>query len=312
MEQCQDLIISLLKEDNRRTISELSNLSQLSVGSVCRLLKDLELRRINAKFIPKILKPSEAQFCVKLCQMNLDMLHQDANLLQKVICTDESWVHVYSPELKSRSSQWLPRGSRRPQKALCSRSAKKTLLTVFYDWKGIIYFEFCDHTVSADDYMATLGRFRERVRLYRPELWESGNWFLQQDNAPAHTTTPTIAYFGEHDMELLNHPPYSPDLAPCNYFLFPALKAKLRGRRFENVDNLQNAVKQELRKMSREKIRDSVLGMVDCWRKCISVRGQYFEGQGIPAMPEDPLHTDTEPETDPQESNSSQEPDDDD
>ena len=91
----------LLKEDNRRTISELSNLSQLSVGSVCRLLKDLELRRINAKFIPKILKPSEAQFCVKLCQMNLDMLHQDANLLQKVICTDESWVHVYSPELKS-------------------------------------------------------------------------------------------------------------------------------------------------------------------------------------------------------------------
>ncbi len=111
-EQCQNLLMSLLKEDNRRTVSELSNLSQLSVGSVYRLLQDLELRQINAKFIPKVLKPSEAQFRVTLCQMNLEMLQHDPNLLQKVICTDESWVHVYSPELKSRSSQWLPKGSR--------------------------------------------------------------------------------------------------------------------------------------------------------------------------------------------------------
>ena len=286
--------MSLLKEDNRRTVAELSHMSQLSVGTVYRLLQDLELRRINAKFILKILKPQEAQFCVKLCQMNLTMLQQDPNLLQKVICTDESWVHVYSPELKSRSSQWLPKGSWRPQKALRSRSAKKTLLTIFYDWKGIIYFEFTDHTVSADDYIATLGRFREHVRLYRPELWETGNWFLQQDNAPAHTATPTLAYFGENDLDLLNHPPYSPDLAPCDYFIFPCLKSTLRGRRFENIDALQNAVKQELRKMSREKIRASVLGMEDRWRKCISVHGHYFEGQGIPVHPEEPLHTDSD------------------
>ena len=311
-EQCQNLIMALLKEDIRRTIDELSNLSQLSVGSVYWLLQELELCRINAKFIPKILKPSEAQFRVTLCQMNLDMLRHHPNLLEKVICTDESWVHVYSPELKSRSSQWLPKGSRRPQKALRSRSAKKTLLTVFYDWHGIIYFEFTDHTVSAEDYIATLSRFRERVRLYRPELWESGDWYLQQDNAPAHTAILTIAYFGEHDMDLLNHPPYSPDLAPCDYFMFPALKATLRGRRFENVDALQNAVKQELCKMSRDKIRSSIMAMETRWKKCISVQGQYFEGQGIPVQPEEPLVTDTESDTEPEAGESSEEPDDDD
>ncbi len=259
--------MALLKEDNQRTIGELSNLSQLSVGSVYRLLQDLELRHINAKFIPKILKPSESQFRVTLYQMNLDLLQHQPDLLKKVICTDESWVHVYSPELKSRSSQWLPKGSRHPQKALRSRSAKKTLLTVFYDWRGIIYFEFTDHTVSAEDYISTLSRFRERVRLYRPELWESGDWYLQQDNAPAHTAILTIAYFGEHDMDLLNHPPYSLDLAPCNYFMFLTLKASLRGRRFENVDDLQNAVKQELRKMSRDKICASIMAMETRWRK---------------------------------------------
>ncbi len=168
--------------------------------------------------------------------------------------------------------------------------------------------------MSADDYIATLGRFRERVRLYRPELWETGNWFLQQDNAPAHTATPTLAYFGENDLDLLNHPPYSPDLAPCDYFMFPCLKSTLRGRRFENVDALQNAVKQELRKMSREKIRASVLGMEDRWRKCISVQGQYFEGQGIPVHPEEPLHTDSDSDSVPdpvqQGSISSEEPED--
>ncbi len=238
-EECQNLIMSLLKEDNRKSISELSNMSQLSVGSVYRILKDLEVRRINAKFIPKILTTAEARFRVTLCQMNLDMLAEDPNLLQKVICTDESWVHVYSPELKSCSSQWLPKGSQRPQKALRSRSAKKTLLTVLYDSRGIIYFEFGDHTVSSEDYIAMLGHFRERVHLYRPELWESGDWYLQQDYAPAHTSVPTLAYFGENDLDLLNHPPYSPDLAPCDYFLFPTLKATLRGRRFQNVDDLR-------------------------------------------------------------------------
>ncbi len=302
--------MSLLKEDNRRTVSELSNLSQLSIGSVFRLLKDLEVCCINAKFIPKLLSPAEAQFRVTLCQMNLEMLNHDPNLLQKVICTDESWVHVYSPELKSRSSQWLPKGSRRPQKALHSRSAKKTLLTIFYDWKGILYFEFTNHTVSAEDYITTLGHFRERVRLYRPEMWDTGDWYLQQDNAPAHMAILTIAYFGEHDLDLLNHPPYSLDLAPCDYFMFPALKAKLRSQRFQNVDDLQNAVKQELRKMPKEKIRASILGMEARWRKCINVSGQYFEGQGIPATPEDPLHTDSEPDEDIQASGSSEEGDD--
>ncbi len=178
---------------------------------------------------------------------------------------------------------------------------------MFYDWKGIIYFEFNNKTISAEDYIATLGRFRERVWLYRPEMWDTGDWYLQQDNAPAHTAILTIAYFGEHDIDLLNHPPYSPDLAPCDYFMFPTLKATLRGRRFQNIDDLQNAVKQELRKMSRDKIRASILGMETRWRKCISVEGQYFEGQGIPVPTEDPLHTDSEPDSEPEGSGQSTE-----
>ena len=43
-------------------------------------------------------------------------------------------------------------------------------------------------------------------------------------------------------IEVLGHPPYSPDLAPCDFFLFPTLKKILRGRQSDDVADLQRAV----------------------------------------------------------------------
>ncbi len=62
-------------------------------------------------------------------------------------------------------------------------------------------------------------------------------------------------------------------------------------------------MKQELRKMSQDRIRASILGMETRWRKCISVSGQYFEGQGVVVTPEDPLHTDSDSQDDDQARN---------
>ncbi|CAB3233412.1 unnamed protein product [Arctia plantaginis] len=66
-------------------------------------------------------------------------------------------------------------------------------------------------------------------------------WFLHQDNAPAHPAGKTIDYLREVGVKLLGHPPYSPDLAPCDFALFPYAKKALKGRKFSNDEELIGA-----------------------------------------------------------------------
>ena len=65
---------------------------------------------------------------------------------------------------------------------------------------------------------------------------------LHQDNAPCHKAQFTMDVFQRLNINLVDHPAYSPDLAPCDFALFPRLKAQLRGNRFNNEEALRRAV----------------------------------------------------------------------
>jgi hypothetical protein len=106
------------------------------------------------------------------------------------------------------------------------------MLTVFFDVKGTVRREFVPTkmTVNSDFYCDVLRRLRENMPRKKPELWRNHNWVLHHDNAPAHTSLKTTEFFTNNNMIIVPHPPYSPDLAPCDFALFPKLKMKLKGR----------------------------------------------------------------------------------
>ena len=93
-------------------------------------------------------------------------------------------------------------------------------------------------TVNAGFYCNVLRRQREGILRKRSELWCTGNWLLHDDNAPSHRALVTHEFLA-HSIITLPHPPYSPDLAPCNFFLFPKMKLQLKGRRFDRVEEIQ-------------------------------------------------------------------------
>jgi transposase len=74
-----------------------------------------------------------------------------------------------------------------------------------------------------------------------------------------------------------NHPPYSPDLSPCDYFLFPKLKLPLKGRLFEDVQDIQGAVTSSLRAIPQEDVQRLFQSLLDRSTRCIDVEGMYFE-----------------------------------
>jgi len=65
------------------------------------------------------------------------------------------------------------------------------------------------------------------------EKWQDGDWILHHDNAPAHTSRPVRQFLPKHGTAQLQQPPYPPDLAPCDFFLFLRLKKVLKGHQFE-------------------------------------------------------------------------------
>ena len=78
-------------------------------------------------------------------------------------------------------------------------------------------------------------------------------------------------------MRVLNHPPYSSDLSPCDYFLFPKLKLPLKGRLFEDVQDIQGAVTSGLRAIPQEDMQRSFQSLLERVTCCIDAEGMYFE-----------------------------------
>jgi len=128
-----------------------------------------------------------------------------------------------------------------------SKSKIKSMLICFFDSQGIVHTEFVPQgqTVNQFYYHEILERLRKRVVYVRPS--NVNNWMLHHDNAPCHMAISVIEFLAKKDIPVVPQPPYSLDLSPCNFFLFPKLKFYLKGRHFWKVENIEIAVTDQLK-----------------------------------------------------------------
>ena len=114
----------------------------------------------------------------------------------------------------------------------------------FFDSTGMIYMHWVPtrQTVNKEYYVEVLREFRKRFCQKRPALFKSGPWHFHQDNVPAHNSILVTDYLSEMGIKTVPHPLYNPDLAPCDFCLFPKLKKKLRACRYETIEERKEAV----------------------------------------------------------------------
>ena len=96
------------------------------------------------------------------------------------------------------------------------------MVTVLFDIRGIVHVDWVPEgqIVNQVYYKEILTNLRERVRKSRPKMWKNGSWVLHQDNAPALNALSVKTCLTKHKITVLEHPPYSPDLALCDFFYF--------------------------------------------------------------------------------------------
>ena len=91
-------------------------------------------------------------------------------------------------------------------------------------------------------------KFWKRFRQKRPALFKLGQRYFQQDNAPVHNSILVTDYLTKMSMKTVLHPPYSSDLAPCDFWLFP----KLTGCRYETNEEMKEAVTKVIDTLTQE------------------------------------------------------------
>ena len=152
-----------------------------------------------------------------------------------------------------------------------------------FDVRGMVHYEFLPqgHTVNQHVYKEILQRLLHSVREKRRDLWESNTSLLHHNNAPAHTALSIQTFLADKNITVLEQRSYFPDLAPCDFFLFPKVKNIIKGTHFSSTDAIKNAVMKELWGIPQESFQQCINTWKRRIEKCIKLKGDYFEGDNV-------------------------------
>lgn len=151
------------------------------------------------------------------------------------------------------------------------------MLIVFFDIMGLVHHACVPHgvIVNAPFYVEVLKRLKRRVHRVRRDI--ADDWKLPHDNVPAHTAFLVTRLLSDSNGSTISQPPYSPDVAPPDFFLFSRLKLLMKGRHFETVDNVKKACTKAIKNILRKVQRDAFDAWKSRWKRCINERGAFFE-----------------------------------
>ena len=117
-------------------------------------------------------------------------------------------------------------------------------------------------------------RVQKRFRQKMPALFKSVQLHFHQDSSPVHNSILFTDYLTKMNIKTVPQPPYCPDLAPCDFWLF----SKLRGCRYETIKEMKNAMTKVFDTLTQEDFHGAFQKLLEWYNKCIAARGDYFEG----------------------------------
>ena len=237
-------------------MQEIEELSGIHSSSVLKILRErLGLRKICARWLRHLLTDKQKQSRVRLASQVIEKYDKcDPCCLEEIVTGDETWIYHFQPDSKAKNKVWVSSEGDRPVIARRCKTSNRMLYAIFFDLKGPVL------QIPVPKGSSVTGKFyRESVltqlidfyQKRRPRTSVCGIKLLH-DNTLAHKSSTVQEYLKESGLDVLDHPPYSPDLSPCGFWLFPRLKEMLAGHRFESCCGIGSAVFQCLQHIPKD------------------------------------------------------------
>ena len=181
---------------------------------------------------------------------------------------DESWIYCYDPETKRQSSQWKHASSPWPKKARQSKS------TTNFWWSRFLTALAWSTGTGFPLYRILCWSFKgvqEEIPSEEASTLQIGSVAFPPGQCASSILV--TDYLTKMGIKTIPYPPYSPDLASCDFWLFP----KLRGCRYETIEMIE-AVTKVIDTLTQEDIHGAFQKLYERYNKCIATGGDYLEG----------------------------------
>lgn len=273
----EDHLQLLLKEDGRQTTRELAERMGSNAITISRHLASMgKVQRLGA-WVPHELNERQREKRLTVAAQHLAR-HRGTRghkerFLYRIVTGDEKWCLYVN--LRQRK-EWMSPGELPKPRIKSDLHPKKTMICVFWDWEGMIHWEMLqkNKTVDMHLYKSQLQRLNEAIKEKRPN--RQGQVILLHDNARPHSAALVKEALLELNWEVLQHPPYSPDLAPSDFYLFRSLANNIQGKTFADEEDLGIWLNKYFDSRPGEFWKNGINKLPERWEYVLNNGGDYI------------------------------------
>lgn len=283
-EENVEQVKKLVLENRRYSLREMAKELNISHESIRMILCDvLGMRRIASRLVPRDLNLFQKEQRNQVADDMIERVNLDATFIERIITGDETWIFECDSTTSQSASECRSSNEPKSKKPRRNLPKNKVMLTIFFDIRGIIHFEFLPEgrTMDKHYYLDVMKRLRDEICKKRPDLWKENSWILHHENAASHNSIVVSEFLNRNATNRIEQPPFSPDLAPCDFFLFPKLKLALRKTIFKSIEEIEQKTTKELKAIPKKSFEKCMNDWIVRWKKCVASEGDYFEGDSI-------------------------------
>lgn len=266
----------LLNQDSAQTQQELAKKLNVTQQAISERLHALGKIQKEGKWVPHELTPEQRERRVDTC-LSLLSRHKKKSFLWKLVTGDEKWVYYENPK---RRKHWVDPGQPTTSTPKRNVFGKKILLCIWWDEWGVLYYELLKpgETVTGERYSCQLKKLADEINSKRRFAGQKPRpVILQHDNARPHRSSIVHHTINDLQWEVLPHPAYSPDLAPCDFHLFRSLQNYLADKHLQNENEMQKTIDDFISTKDQAFYRRGIHQLPERWQRVVDADGGYFD-----------------------------------
>jgi [histone H3]-lysine36 N-dimethyltransferase SETMAR len=268
---------TIVDENSSISVDELAEALDISHGAAHQILTDdLGLRSILAKWVPHDLTETQRQCRVETAHYLVKTFRDLGPAgIKNIVSGDETYIYYDMPEKRRHAREWVAKNAQRPQIARPNLHAKKNCYSIFISNSGpIAQIPGPENKAINGSYVVdrVLPSLMQGFRSARP----NETMLLHWDNARPHHSAEVHRYLEANGISVLRHPAYSPDLSPCDFWLFSILKDRLAGQSYSTPSQMGTAIYQCLKVLPKEAYQRCFENWEEKLKLCIEHGGEYI------------------------------------
>jgi len=271
-------IRQLIDEDPHITYDEIEAETLINKFSIHEIIHGaLKLKKVTSRWVPHELTLKNRQDRVKICQENLAIYRDGPGRLCDILTGDETWIYLKQLSRKSSNASWVSEGEEPRTIARRDRFEPKIMFSIFFRTSGPVLVHAVEKGKTIDNQYYIENCLGSALNAVCEQRKSKGthNIRLLHDNARPHVHSNVDNFLTENGIKVIQHPPYSPDLAPSDFWLNDYIKRHLED--YKDEKSLIKAVTRIVQEIPVQEYRKTFNKWIERLEFCVEAEGDYFE-----------------------------------